>query len=218
VDHHDDWMHWPPDGPEPHGDPGAHGDAAHELGDPGGHGDDLGGHDLGVDPFGGDHLADVSGHDPYGPADDGMGGHDPYGPADLRHDADLGDVPGHGTPDQSTMDGPGAAEAGIDVHVVGVDHDVPPGDAPDPDFPPPLDLPDRPEPVDGYPWSDPATLGDIGTVTGLPQFADGAPPADDLLSYAGMDPPGPGVDPWAALADSDDPAVSALARWWGPAG
>ena len=215
MDHHDDWMHWLPDEPGQHGDPGGHGEAGHEgappheLGDPGGHGDDLG-----VDPFGADHLAGMTGHDGYGDGDDGPPVHDPYGAADLRHDADLGDAPGHDT--LSTMDETGAAEAGIDVHVVGVDHDAPPGDAADPDFPPPLDLPDRPEPVDGYPWSDPATLGDIGTVTGAPQFADAGPPVDDLLSYAGMDPPAPGVDPWAAMVDSDDPAVSALARWWGP--
>ena len=215
MDHHDDWMHWPPD------EPGSHDDAGHDAGvhDPG-HGDDLGHDPYGThDPYhGDDQLAGVTGHDPYGTGDDALGGHDPY-PADpghepdLRHDADLGDPPGDHT--ASTVDTP-AGEAGVDVHVVGVDHDAVTGEATDPDFPPPLDLPDRPEPVDGYPWSDPATLGDIGTVSGLPQF-DAAAPVDDLLSYAGMDPPGPGVDPWAAMADSDDPAVSSLARWWGPA-
>ena len=45
---------------------------------------------------------------------------------------------------------------------------------------------------------------------------DAAPPVGDLLAYAGMEPAGPGGDDWAALVDSDDPAVSALARWWGP--
>jgi hypothetical protein len=96
-----------------------------------------------------------------------------------------------------------------------VDHDLPPGDGAAPDFPPPLDLPDRPEPIDGYPWSDPDALGDPSG-TWWPEPVDASPPADDLLSYAAMDPPGAGVDAWAALLDSDDPAVSALARWWGP--
>jgi hypothetical protein len=78
-------------------------------------------------------------------------------------------------------------------------------------FPPALDVGDLPEPVDGFPWIDTGSLG----------VADHAPVTDDvdpvrpeeLAEYAGTDLP-PGVDPWAALADSDDPATSALARWW----
>jgi hypothetical protein len=211
VDHHDDWTHGPPDGPDPHdGDPFGHDplgdhDALGPLGDH----DPLDDHD----PSGTEHLADAG--DPYGHGE--VGGFEP----DLRHDADLGDADRSTVDSYSTVDGDEPAEPGVDAHVFGVDHDLPPGDL-DPavaDFPPPLDLPDRPEPGDGYPWSDADTLGDPGTGAGWPQPlepVDAAPPLADLLSFAGVDPPGAGVDPWAALVDSDDPAVSALARWWGP--
>ena len=207
MDHHDDWTHWPPE-PDPHeGDLGGH-DALDGLGH-----DGLGGHDP-LDGYDTD-----PGHDPYGGHDDAVAG---YGDdTDLRHDADLVDLPGRDLsghdptdPQPSIMDGHAAAGAGVDEHLFGVDHDLPPGDA-HAYFPPPLDLPDRPEPVDGYPWSDPATLGDTGTGWPEPVDSPGSPPMDDLLSYAGMDPPATG-DGWAALVDSDDPAVSALARWWGP--
>ena len=201
MDHHDDWTHWPPE-PDPH------------EGDLGGH-DGLGHHDLGGhDPL--DGYDTDPGHDPYGGHDDAIAG---YGDdTDLRHDADLVDLPGRDLsghdptdPQPSIMDGHAAAGAGVDEHLFGVDHDLPPGDA-DAYFPPPLDLPDRPEPVDGYPWSDPDTLGEAAD-TPPP---DAAPPLSDLLSYAGMEPSATGGDGWAALVDSDDPAVSALARWWGP--
>ena len=47
--------------------------------------------------------------------------------------------------------------------------------------------------------------------------AAGPDPAE-LAEYAAEDLP-PGADPWAALAGSEDPATSALARFWGsPAG
>lgn len=207
MDHHDDWAHWPPE-PDPHdGDLGGH--DALEGHDGLGH-DGLGGHDP-LDGYDAD-----PGHDPYGGHDDAVAG---YGDeADLRHDADLVDLPGHDLtghdptdPQSSIMDGHAAAEAGVDEHLFGVDPDLPSGDA-DAYFPPPLDLPDRPEPVDGYPWSDPEILGDTADNPPL----DAAPPVGDLLAYAGMEPAGPGGDDWAALVDSDDPAVSALARWWGP--
>ena len=99
------------------------------------------------------------------------------------------DLSGHDPtdPQSSIMDGHAAAEAGVDEHLFGVDHDLPPGDA-DAYFPPPLDLPDRPEPVDGYPWSDPEILGDTADSPPL----DAAPPVGDLLAYAGMEPAGPG--------------------------
>jgi hypothetical protein len=38
---------------------------------------------------------------------------------------------------------------------------------------------------------------------------------EDLAAYAGEEL-APGVDPWATLADSDDPATSTLAKWWHP--
>jgi hypothetical protein len=207
VDHHDDWAHWNPDEPDPHG--------GHDGLDPlGGH-DAIGGHD-GLDPFG-DHGEDPLDHDPGDPYGD-LAGHDDV-PADLRHDADLADPSGHDPADQgpSMVDGPGPAEAGVDPHLFGVDHDLPPGASDTVDFPPPLYLPDRPDPVDGYPWSDADTLGDPGSGADWAGHVDAAPGAGELLSYAGMDASAAGEDPWAALLGSDDPAASALARWWGPA-
>jgi hypothetical protein len=86
-----------------------------------------------------------------------------------------------------------------------------------PDFPAPLEI-SVPEPVDGFPWSDSALLGDTGTDASLhdPAGYESAPPVSELLGYAGLDA-GTG-DPWAALLGSDDPAANALARWWTPGG
>ncbi len=202
MDHHDDWAHWTPDEPDAHG--------GHDGLDP------LGGHDA-LDPFA-EHGIEPVDHDP-GDAypHDELPGHD-IDPPDLRHDADLADGPGHGPadPEPSIMDGPGPAEAGADAHLFGVDHDLPPGGTQPVDFPLPLDLPDRPDPVDGYPWSDVDLLGDPGTAADWPGYVHAVPDAADLLSYAGIDAPGAAEDPWAVLLGSDDPAASALARWWGP--
>ena len=86
-------------------------------------------------------------------------------------------------------------------------------DAPDPVevFPPALDVGDLPEPVDGFPWID---TGSLGLVPGLPaaEILEPVQP-QELAEYAATDLP-PAVDPWAVLADSDDPATSALAKWW----
>lgn len=85
--------------------------------------------------------------------------------------------------------------------------------AEDDPFPPQLDIGEPPEPVDGFPWSDPAVLGeahDTGAAT-----VDGSPPADDLLAYDAHEVP-EGADSWQVLAGSDDPATSSLARFWGP--
>ncbi|BBH69604.1 hypothetical protein ACTI_62890 [Actinoplanes sp. OR16] len=77
-------------------------------------------------------------------------------------------------------------------------------------FPPALDLGELPEPVDGFPWIDTATLG-------APDAAGFTPPLDpvtpdELAAYAHTGQPAD----WATLAESDDPATSALARWWTP--
>lgn len=81
---------------------------------------------------------------------------------------------------------------------------------PQPPFPPMLDL-DPPEPIDGPPWTDPAILGHeplpaLGETTGAPEPAE-------LFEYAAEQPSADG-DPWAALLAAEDPATSALARWW----
>jgi len=86
-------------------------------------------------------------------------------------------------------------------------------------FPPVVDVGPLPEPVDGFPWIDTGSLGLYHAGLADHGLADQAPAepvaAQDLAAYAAEDLP-PGVDPWAALADSDDPATSALARWWTP--
>ncbi len=230
MDHHDDWGHWPEDDP-------SFGD--HDTADLG---DGLG-DGLGHDPDPG-HLPGFEDHDDplaLGHEDTGPPPDVSPPPLDLFHDGDPGHVddpghdPGHdpgddpGSDPDLSHDDPGHQDPGHDVeeppgypddggHTVGTDPDWP-GDH-DPtagaDFPPPLDLDARPEPSDGYPWSDADALGDPGTVEdpGHPT-ADGAGP-DDLLAYAGLEHPPAGADPWSLLLAADDPATSALARWWGP--
>lgn len=78
-------------------------------------------------------------------------------------------------------------------------------------FPPALDVGDLPEPVDGFPWIDTGSLG-IVHAAAADQTLDPVRP-EELAEYAGVDLP-PAQDPWAALADAEDPATSALARWW----
>lgn len=162
-------------------------------------------------------------------------GPDEGGPGDPgSHDG--GDPDRAGAPDGDT----GPPDGYAPQHPVGTDPDLPADHDGDPwagQFPPALDLPARPVPVDGYPWIDPDLLGrgdpdthdpdapgpggrdDPLATSGDPAhtaLTGGAPPVDDLLSYAGLEPPGDGTDPWSLLLDGDDPAASALARWWGP--
>jgi hypothetical protein len=208
MDHHDDWEHW---GEEPADFADA--DTA-----------DLGEHDL-TDVG---HLDAHDTLDPTGAPDGEDGGHLVEPGPDLLHDGDgdlgldpphddaaahetLGAEPGDGyEPDQPAFTDPDLP-----------DHD--PGGY-DGDFPPPLDLGHAPpDPVDGYPWSDPAALGDPAEVTGAAGgpagldeqfgFAAAAHP-DDLFAYSGMQPAG--ADAWSALLGADDPATSTLARWWAP--
>ncbi|MFI5892143.1 hypothetical protein ACIA5D_18750 [Actinoplanes sp. NPDC051513] len=81
-------------------------------------------------------------------------------------------------------------------------------------FPPPVDVGELPEPVDGFPWIDSGSLGlaDIAAALHDQEHIDPVRP-EELAEYAATDLP-PGVDPWATLADSDDPATAALAKWW----
>ncbi|WIM92679.1 hypothetical protein ACTOB_004632 [Actinoplanes oblitus] len=137
---------------------------------------------------------------------------------DLPDLADTHDVPqAHDLPDLSDI----AEHHEDDVpawehHDPVLDHDDLP-DTPDThdvtadDFPPALDVGDLPEPVDGFPWVDAATLGTPGA------YQPDVDPVDphELAASAGVEIP-EGTDPWTALAASDDPAVSALARWWTP--
>jgi hypothetical protein len=161
--------------------------------------------DAGSDP--GSDLGSDPGHD----ADTGEPGHAYLTGADGEPD----DGGGHGTdvpPD--TADGPDASTEPHPETVVGADPDVDPdADWAPADFPEQLDFA-APEPVDGYPWSDPSAVAAPGTGGEDPAHGpDGSPPAQDLLDYAGADGDG---DPWAALVGSDDPATSSLGRWWAP--
>jgi hypothetical protein len=147
---------------------------------------------------------------------------------DYGHDAGPGpDEIGAGPDDHTGHDAADSDEAPAALNdpaaepVVGADPDLDPvGDDPqwidtDP-FPPQLDIGEPPEPVDGFPWSDPAVLGeahDTGDYTFTPEA--GSPPPSDLLDYDAHDLPA-GADPWQALAASEDPATSSLARWWAP--
>ncbi|MEH1126702.1 hypothetical protein [Micromonospora sp. CPCC 206061] len=97
---------------------------------------------------------------------------------------------------------------------VGADPDLDPAADHDsqPVFPPALDLDPPPEPVDGYPWADPTTLGEAPLADPV-AANNAAPDPNDLASYAAEDIPA-GADPWTALTASEDPATSSLARWW----
>jgi hypothetical protein len=139
-------------------------------------------------------------------ADDGPD----YGPDQgSDHDGD-----GYGTDVPDAADDPDASTEPHPETVVGADPDVDPdADWTPADFPEQLDFA-APEPVDGYPWSDPSAVAAPGTGgEDLAHGPDGSPPAQDLLDYAGSDGDG---DPWAALVGSDDPAASSLGRWWSP--
>jgi hypothetical protein len=97
--------------------------------------------------------------------------------------------------------------------VVGTDPDaLPDYDSTDTVFPPTVDVGPLPEPVDGFPWIDTGSLGVVDPAALHDTPADAVDP-HELAEYAGTELP-PGVDPWATLADSEDPATSALARWW----
>ncbi|GIF76133.1 hypothetical protein [Asanoa siamensis] len=217
----DDWT-WDDDGHGPHDDPagfdgvGDHhdhfgydgGDDYDAAGGYGGPGDDHGGFDdlSGGDLSSGDGLSagdHLAGHDD--PA--GFGADDPFAPDALVSDhhnwaAGL---------DEDGTDGLGPIDA---THLFGTDPDVSAyTDAlwPTPEFPAALDLGAAlPEPIDGAPWTDPASLGVAGPAD---LVAGDAPEPADLAAYAGLDPASSG---WEALVGSEDPATSALARFWGP--
>jgi hypothetical protein len=229
------WGDWPEDGPDFDADTADLGDGY----DDGGFGADVPHdvpevHDHGFDePHFEDQPGDAPGaeHLPIGYGDafgeDLLGGH---GHGDLGPDAgpDAGPDTDHdGGPEAEHDAGPdepagteGFGEAGDAP--VGADPDLNPhGDDAgwqDSAFPEPLDL-GAPEPVDGFPWTDPAALGGGDAVLPDPvaETATATPEAGDLFAYAGEDVPAGGAN-WAALAASPDPATSALARWWGPTG
>ncbi len=87
---------------------------------------------------------------------------------------------------------------------------------------PDLDLDQVPEPAGGVPWSDPTVLGvgpDQGDTLGSTDEPAGTPvgAATDLMLALGETASGDEATQWAALRDTEDPAVRALARFWAPA-
>jgi hypothetical protein len=111
-------------------------------------------------------------------------------------------------------DTPLAHDDTVDVHESAVVHDPLPDEVHEAhdDFPAAVDIGALPEPVDGFPWID---TGSLGVVDPASMPAAPVDPVDphELAEYAGTQLP-PGADPWATLADSEDPATAALARWW----
>ncbi|MDG4831060.1 hypothetical protein O7627_17340 [Solwaraspora sp. WMMD1047] len=191
---------------------------------------DLSGPADPADPGYGDYpvedFADLGPADDAGPDDDaGSDGPFGYGGFADGPDEPFADQPAAAFPGPADGSEPpdgaesaDAAAAGSTEAPVGADPDLAPyADAdtwPQPGFPDPLDIGPLPEPVDGFPWTDPATLGEAGYAE-PPAAPAGAPPPADLAEYASEELP-PDVDPWQALAASDDPATSTLARFWDP--
>ncbi|HIV57704.1 MAG TPA: hypothetical protein H9902_07070 [Candidatus Stackebrandtia faecavium] len=109
------------------------------------------------------------------------------------------------TDDTHTVDVTEPEIEGTDPHA----NDIADDDAFNPQFPAELDLDPMPQPVDGQPWSDPDLLGDDNDTHINNQHHQ--PPINDLAAMDGQE-----TQNWDALAASQDPAVSSLARWWQP--
>jgi hypothetical protein len=160
---------------------------------------DLGGfdHEAPHDPLAdGPHELDPTPDPPLDPAGDSTVDGDPFDGGDGGGDGD----PADGSPELT----PVGADPDLDAHA---------DTWTDQSFPEPLDL-DAPEPVDGFPWTDPTTLG-AAPLPDADAAYQGGPEAGELAAYAGEDLPA-GADPWTALSASEDPATSSLARWWSP--
>ncbi|MBE1490460.1 hypothetical protein [Plantactinospora soyae] len=212
----DHWGGWPEDQPDFDGPDGGEFD---DLGQ-----DQSEGDDYPVEGFG---AADAAPDDLTGAADpppepigyDGLGAgsprFDPYPEADPYADGAAGIGPDDSTevPAEVGMgpaDPPIGADPDLDPYGDTAQWSEPAWSAPDAS-----DLGPPPEPVDGFPWADPALLGDPAAAPVEPTAAGPAPGPEELADYAGTELPADG-DPWTALADSEDPATSALARFWSP--
>jgi hypothetical protein len=194
----------------------------HDLG-----GDDLGGHDFGDadSHLGHDHNAGIE--EPLGTEhatenyDESVADHAEHtGLTDDHTDHTPPDVPQDHTPDVPLE--PHEALVGADPDLDHTADDAAWHGADDP-FPPDLHLA-APEPVDGFPWSDPSSLGDadghdsddyLRMLDGGHDTGGSATAAADLAQYEGIDVPA-GSDAWSTLIGSEDPATSTLARWWAP--
>ncbi|MFY1692271.1 hypothetical protein [Plantactinospora sp. WMMB782] len=163
-----------------------------------------------TDPGSGGDPPSPLGYDdlPVGPADDPYAETDPY-PAEESGFGPAGD------PEVPAEAGFGAADP-----PVGADPDLHPyADAGPVWWAPagPAEFGEPPEPVDGFPWADPALLGQpVDAAVPPPPAADaGSVDPAGLAGYAGEELPADG-DAWTALTASDDPATSTLARFWLP--
>jgi hypothetical protein len=221
----DQWDGWVEDGPDYGADLGG---PAPDFADDGGYpvegfgpADDGLSPDEGFGPAGDELIGGAAGAEDLGGGDPLTGsGPIGYGDEPFAPDPPVPAETGLGPADVPEPDGQvGFGAAGTPI---GADPDLDPyGDSgawPEPTFPDPLDLGPAPEPVDGFPWTDPATLGDAAEP--LPDAGAayaGAPEPAELAGYAAEEVP-PGADPWTTLIASDDPATSTLARFWAPEG
>lgn len=114
------------------------------------------------------------------------------GPAEVRTGLGPADAPVGADPDLDPYDGVGSQQV----------------------FPEMLGFGELLEPVDGFPWIDPAVLGGAELPDPVSAYL-GVPEPAELADYAREELPAD-ADPWWALARSADPATSNLARWWSP--
>jgi hypothetical protein len=215
----DHWGGWPEDQPDFDGPDGG------EFGDLGGP-DQPEGDDYPVEGFG---AADAVPDDLSGAADAPPEpiGYDGFGAASPRFDEYADGDPyadgAAGTGPDGSTEVPAEAGFGAADPPIGADPDLDPyadeaqwseSAWPAPDA---SELGPPPEPVDGFPWADPGLLGApyAGAPVDPTTVAGPAPAPDELADYAGTELPADG-DPWSTLADSEDPATSALARFWSP--
>ena len=158
-------------------------------------------------------------HHDFGDHDDYVDDPLPYDHGPLPDDHPYPDEPWHDEPsgvfDLPTVEDQPAVDLPEPDHGDPVQAETVPAGDPVEVFPPALDV-DLPEPVDGFPWID---TGSLGLIDAGPVEAGPVDPADtpvqpaELAAYAETDLP-PAADPWATLAESDDPATAALAKWW----
>lgn len=155
-----------------------------------------------------DSVADEPGpagawaHDP--PVHPEVAGGQPSGPE--HHPAGSHD----GSPDGGEG-GDGGAGASASAPVVPVDEWDVPTDADVSPFPTPLGL--EVSPTDGLDWVDARLLGAGDLTDAVPPAVHLDPPGALLADLHRLDA-ADGSPSWAALSDSDDPVVRALARFW----
>jgi hypothetical protein len=235
---HQDWPGWPDDDPHfEHSEQDSGFDhSGHDplVDDPLGpfHHDPLDydplGHDVDRELFGSEQAGygDEAAHHPGAGFDsEPLAGGDHGHPDEVYPDDDPFALADHADHEAAVDDPAGQHDDSI-VHdapveqPVGADPDLDPGTDTgwaDQAFPPPLDLSDAPDPVDGFPWADPQVLGAGHTDSAVDDAgasSQSSPHIGDLYDYSGDEQPA--ADGWQALLASDDPATSTLARWWAP--